>query len=239
MLFKGARQPKKICPLALSSVICLSMAPVFLVIAMILDDGLNEYAISGFLFKYCLPASVFLSPVLALISFYRIVFRKIQFAGLWFSIAVIGLFTLEILVPLAIKQYKRDNPPSGLVCANHMRILFKTMRMYPDMNGTSLTTSKWCDLLHVEMDVDKKMFVCPEDKEGPCSYALNEFVTLADYQLEDLVVLFESRAGWNQVGGPELFNTDNHDGAGGRVVFADGSIRLVKPEEIRQLQWKP
>jgi hypothetical protein len=31
-----------------------------------------------------------------------------------------------------------------------------------------------------------------------------------------MVLLFETKAGWNQHGGPELFTFDNHDPKGGK-----------------------
>jgi len=55
----------------------------------------------------------------------------------------------------------------------------------------------------------------------------------------DTVFLFESKPGWNQHGGPELFTFDNHDPKGGCVLLNDGSTKFIRTkEELQQLYWK-
>ena len=44
---------------------------------------------------------------------------------------------------------------------------------------------------------------------------------------------------WNQTGGAEMLSTKNHLGKGCNVLFADGTIRFIKPKEISGLKWKP
>ncbi|MBN2133239.1 MAG: hypothetical protein JW741_27315 [Sedimentisphaerales bacterium] len=53
----------------------------------------------------------------------------------------------------------------------------------------------------------------------------------------DVVLLFESKPGWNQSGGVELLTTENHGGQGCNVVFVDGHVEFVKADEIVGLQW--
>ena len=53
----------------------------------------------------------------------------------------------------------------------------------------------------------------------------------------DLVVFFETpKAGWNQVGGPELLARNESDVA---VAFADGRALLVSPDQTAKLRWNP
>ena len=63
----------------------------------------------------------------------------------------------------------------------------------------------------------------------------------------DMVLLFETKAGWNQHGGLELFTFDNHDPKGGCVLLNDGNlygvasptIRFIRTkEELNALKWK-
>ena len=55
----------------------------------------------------------------------------------------------------------------------------------------------------------------------------------------DTVFLFESKPGWNQHGGPELFTFDNHDPKGGLVLLNDGTVKFIRTEEeLKQLRWK-
>jgi hypothetical protein len=56
---------------------------------------------------------------------------------------------------------------------------------------------------------------------------------------KDMVFLFESKPGWNQHGGPELFTFDNHDPKGGLVLLNDGTAKFIRTEEeLKQLRWK-
>ena len=43
---------------------------------------------------------------------------------------------------------------------------------------------------------------------------------------------------WNQAGGPEILTTQNHNGKGCNVVFADLSIKFITPHELDKLKWK-
>ena len=55
----------------------------------------------------------------------------------------------------------------------------------------------------------------------------------------DVVLIFETKMGWNQHGGPELFTFDNHDPKGGCVLLNDGTVRFIRTEEeLHALRWK-
>jgi len=54
-----------------------------------------------------------------------------------------------------------------------------------------------------------------------------------------MVLLFETKAGWNQHGGPELFAFDNHDPKGGCVLLTDGTVQFIRTEEeLHALRWR-
>jgi len=55
----------------------------------------------------------------------------------------------------------------------------------------------------------------------------------------DTVLLFETKTGWNQYGGPELFTFDNHNPKGGCVLLNDGTVKFIRTEEdLHSLHWK-
>ena len=55
----------------------------------------------------------------------------------------------------------------------------------------------------------------------------------------DAVLLFETKAGWNQHGGAELFAFDNHDPKGGCVLLNDGTVKFIRTEEeLGALRWE-
>ena len=53
----------------------------------------------------------------------------------------------------------------------------------------------------------------------------------------DLVLLFESAPGWNQVGGTDDVVTDRHSRPGANIAFADGHVEFVEAEDIPNLRW--
>jgi len=70
-----------------------------------------------------------------------------------------------------------------------------------------------------------------------CHYAMN--TNCEPNSPPDTVLLFETKAGWNQHGGPELFTFYNHDPKGGCVVLNDGTVKFIRTrEELQQLRWK-
>jgi hypothetical protein len=119
--------------------------------------------------------------------------------------------------------------------------------MYMDDNdGRYPTAEKWCDLLKDYYIEDR--LVCPA-KGGTgerCSYALNP--NCEPNSPSDVVLLFETQGGWNQHGGPELLNTENHPDykdwfwgyrvPGCNVMFNDGQVEFVPKDQFTQLKWK-
>jgi prepilin-type processing-associated H-X9-DG protein len=133
-----------------------------------------------------------------------------------------------------------------VICANNMTALGKAMHVYAgDYDGKFPISSKWCDLLIEHADVDEHMFRCPaasgynavDTSQRICSYAMNENVEDVDAP-GDMVLLFETDVGWNQSGGREmLITTDRHRNGGCNVLFVDGSVELVRIEDINKLRW--
>jgi prepilin-type processing-associated H-X9-DG protein len=52
-----------------------------------------------------------------------------------------------------------------------------------------------------------------------------------------LVLLFETKGGWNQCGGRELLTTENHKGKGCNILFVDSHVGFVKTEQVAELKW--
>ena len=75
----------------------------------------------------------------------------------------------------------------------------------------------------------------------PTGFAYNR--RLASGHLYDLaypsklVMIFESDLGWNGSGGREAVIRQPRHPGGVVVGFADGHVKVVKPEELVKLQW--
>ncbi len=125
-------------------------------------------------------------------------------------------------------------------CYSNLSSLMKAIRIYLDDYDSYPTPAIWCDLLIQECNVPRDNFLCPLAKEGPCNYALN--INIADLGMTNdpnIVVLFETSPGWNQVGVPEILTLENHKGKGCNVVFLDSHVEFIKAEDISKLKWKP
>jgi hypothetical protein len=105
--------------------------------------------------------------------------------------------------------------------------------------------SEWCDDIlrtYPAMgfgygNLDPKPHICPSAGNGKNHYAMNP--NCKPDSPSDMVLLFETKAGWNQHGGPELFTFDNHDPKGGCVLLNDGTVKFIRTkEELQQLRWE-
>ncbi|MBM4025183.1 MAG: hypothetical protein FJ280_07215 [Planctomycetes bacterium] len=128
-------------------------------------------------------------------------------------------------------------------CAQHLEDLLSQLRLFLRDEHRYPPSAEWCDVLVrywqkvFSSDSRKVYFRCPSQVEGECHYALNP--ACQPDSPGDMVLLFESKAGWNQHGGPELFTFDNHDPKGGLVLLNDGTVKFIRTEEqLQQLRWK-
>lgn len=124
-------------------------------------------------------------------------------------------------------------------CGANIAMHWSTISQYPfTENNQYPVPSKWCDvLLRRYPPGGKKQFKCPSQGEGKCHYAMNP--DCKSDSPPDTVLLFETKAGWNQHGGPELFTFDNHDPKGGCVLLNDRTVKFIRTkEELQQLRWK-
>jgi hypothetical protein len=126
------------------------------------------------------------------------------------------------------------------VCSANLNGLSKAMMLYENDYDRYPTPNKWCDLLIENCEVTPEMFLCKGASEGPCNYALNKNIAeLGTSTPGDIVLIFETYPGRNQVGGPEILTTENHQGEGCNVAFIGGYVEFVKASDIEYLKWKP
>ena len=134
--------------------------------------------------------------------------------------------------------HRRFNPGTArcVICRANLHSLSVAISVYNgDLQGYPAAT-QWSDV--IKPYGDPKELICPADKTGPCSYAMNENIPADANDLpDDLVVLFESAPGWNEVGGADDVVTDRHGKPGANIAFADGHVEFVKAEDIPNLRW--
>jgi len=122
-------------------------------------------------------------------------------------------------------------------CAANLRELRKVIFIYANDHEEDFPTAdQWCDLL-MGYGVSEEQFICPSAGEGRSHYAINPNSDSA-VSPPDMVLLFDTGAGWNQFGGPELLAPENHGGEGCNVLFNNGHVEFVETVRFGELRWE-
>jgi len=159
--------------------------------------------------------------------------RILAALGIFVCIAgqIAGLYLAGLVFFHARQVLWRD------ICGGNLRALATLMADYANEHGSLYPPAdKWCDTLVRQANIAPRQLNCSVNKDGRCSYAINP--NCEPNSPPDMVLLFETKGGWNQFGGPEILTTDNHDGKGCNVLFNDGRVRFVKTKDLRKLKWK-
>jgi prepilin-type processing-associated H-X9-DG protein len=167
---------------------------------------------------------------------------KGQLAGRGYAIAGM-VVVMVVLLPIGSarildKTGRLRHLDPRVVCYMQIGGLAKSMMVYANDDELTRfpTPDKWCDLL-LQLDyVSEKQFVCPEAKKGRCHYAINPNAKVGSPP--GMVLLFETKAGWNQSGGPEILTTENHRGERCNVAFVDTHVEFVNTGDLGKLMWK-
>jgi len=128
------------------------------------------------------------------------------------------------------------------ICAGRMFRLGQAIRQYSNDFDAYPTAEKWCDLLiEYSMPINKRSFRC-RGPEETCHYAINP--NAEPNSPPDMVLLFETKGGWNQHGGPEIMFLENHKKRffknkrkGSMILFNDYHVQFIRFEDINDLKW--
>jgi prepilin-type processing-associated H-X9-DG protein len=165
---------------------------------------------------------------------------KGQLAGRGYAIAG-TIVVMVVLLPVGLarildKTSRAKHLAPRVICGTNISGLVKATVVYA--NDDEFTRfpapDQWCDLLLNDY-LEKKRFVCPEAGNGRCHYAINP--NAQPNSAPDMVLLFETKGGWNQFGGPEILTTENHKGEGCNVAFVDTHVEFVQTEDLGKLKW--
>ena len=160
-------------------------------------------------------------------------------------VVVLASIVVVVLLGLCLhifEPYIRYQAAGGhqAICPMNLHGLGRAMKLYAEQNeGKSPFQSNWCDILVDELWMTPKALVCPEGQAEPCSYALNRNVVGLQKAPDDMVVFFDSKPGWNQVGGAELLAPENHGGKGCNILFGNFEVKFVRKADFGALRWNP
>jgi len=139
-------------------------------------------------------------------------------------------------------------------CGTNLHDMWYRLRLYHRVRAASSLRSTaemlevyprpedWCRDIsftysHLSEQALMRAYQCPSASKGKCHYAMNPNCKYESPA--DMVLLFETKAGWNKHGGPKTFTFDNHDPRGGLVLLNDGTVKFIRTEEeLQQLRWK-
>jgi len=159
--------------------------------------------------------------------------RKAIFS-LVFSSCIFAFIAFTLFSALSAAQAMADD----INCISHMKELAVAVRIYEgDNDDTFPPADRWCDALQ---STNAAMFRCPDaPKKQRCSYAMNSKLGNVKNRgqiPEDTVLLFESDAGWNASGGPEIAVLRH---LRWHIVLMDGSFEYVELKDFGRLRWDP
>ncbi len=148
-------------------------------------------------------------------------------------------FFAGLLVPAFIAAKEKTQTVS---CMNHVKQLALAVRIYAlDNNDRFPFATNWCDAVSNNVS-ELELFQCPAGrKDSNCHYAFNARLSGVETKKadQDIVMIFESDAGWNANGGPELLLQKPRHQNRVVIAFADGSVRQVPAAKLDQLRWEP
>ena len=137
-----------------------------------------------------------------------------------------------------------------MACGHNLSQLGKAILVYAnDHQGQYPDPNRWCDLLAKHADVQAKHFFCPGvrlrwkrqvlpwpvPRKARCYYAMNP--NCRPNSPPDMVLLFETKGGWNEFGGPEILTLDNHWGDRCNILFNDGHVEPGRRRYFGRLKW--
>jgi hypothetical protein len=164
------------------------------------------------------------------------------YANMGFVISLLWTLFVFLVAPEPDRRFRVEGV-KRMVCASNLKGLGMALMLYAnDYDDEYPTADKWCDLLIQYVDMSPKQFICKgsDSREGESSYALNKNVVdkKASEIPPDVVLLFETKGGWNQYGGPEILTFENHKGKGCNVLFNNCHVVFIKPEQLEELKWQ-
>lgn len=220
------RQKPEMSKLAIASSTCIFLFIIFTVFASI-TSYLNDQIVK--FFALLAVSSLVISLILGLIAKRKIKQSKGILTGKLF--ANIGITVAVFLIILTfIPALGRMGPYAYRVrCMASMHAIEVGLYDYTQENqGKYPDPNKWCDIL-------KGRFVREEIFKDIFHFAMNPKCT--PDSPANTVLLFETKSGWNQFGQAELIYLKKYDKKGCIILFNDGRVDFIEPNNIDKLNW--
>ena len=167
--------------------------------------------------------------------------RGIALAGIIVSgvfLLLVPVFAAMLLPALAAAHDKAR----AIMCANNEKQIAVAVMIYSsDHTNHFPPAATWCDAIKSTTG-SANVFKCPAvNSSSGGDYAFNAKLDGLDTAKinPQTVLIFESDAGWNASGGPELLASPRHRAKSVVVAFVDGHVEVVTPSRLNSLRWDP
>jgi len=154
------------------------------------------------------------------------------------ALMLLPIFAAMLLPALAAAKQKAQE----INCVNNQKQLALAVKIYSgDHTNRFPPAATWCDAIMEEVG-SPKVFKCPASLAGSRSdYAFNaKLAGLDENEVNpNTVMLFETDAGWNANGGPELMIGKPRHARMLVVALADGSVLQLRESQLGTLRWDP
>jgi prepilin-type processing-associated H-X9-DG protein len=206
-------------------------------VGVIFAGWLKHISILSDLGLFVYYVSTIVGLVLGIIADRKIYKSKGMLKGRVFSIIGTGLAIILIVTELMPPPTRSAD---RVVCMINLHRLGESMKLYSEHYDQRYPTKDmWCDLLIEHADVNEITYVCrgasKSGDQGRCHYAINP--NCDPNSPGDVVLLFETKGGWNQFGGPELLTTKHHKSKGCNILFNDSHVRFIETKQLSELKW--
>ena len=152
--------------------------------------------------------------------------------ALW--IFIISLLFMPILIREIFQPpTRKQGIEVGVQAA--LRRSFIAMNKYLDENKEYPSAENWHDLLLPSLYNEKDAFTLPSKVDTKNVIAFNP--NARPDSPKDVVLLFESTGGPNAHGQEELLAPTSNGKPGCFIVFNDGQITFISPEQTKNLNW--
>ena len=156
----------------------------------------------------------------------------------------IGIFLLFLSAAHSLLLPPTHHPAitSQVLCAARLMTFRRAFEAYCSGEDARMypSSDKWCDLLVERAGASKDQFLCcgavKASDKNLSHYAINP--NCEPNSPPDMVIIFETKAGWNQHGGLEILSTKHHQNKGCNILFNDGSVQFVTKDKLHELKWK-
>ncbi len=151
---------------------------------------------------------------------------------------MIPMFAAMLLPALAAAKQKAE----AINCVNNEKQLALAVRVYSEDHTNQLPpATTWCDAIKANVGSEKVFKCVAANSSSRCDYAFNAKLGGLDESkiAPDTVMIFESDAGWNANGGPELMIGKPRHARLFVVTFVDGSVQQLRETQLGTLRWDP